>query len=104
VICRTVRDNNLREGESPIIALKAAKNPVELDGMRSCHIRDGAAMAEFLSWLDSLYKDDSSSTRIDEFDIDIYLTEKRKELSPAGWFVDRSFPTIAGVFMTTNPI
>lgn len=33
---------------SPITQLKALKNKVELDGMRSAHIRDGAKVTEFL--------------------------------------------------------
>jgi Xaa-Pro aminopeptidase len=35
----------------PAILPKACKNAVELDGARAAHIRDGAAMAEFLAWL-----------------------------------------------------
>lgn len=38
-------------GTDPAILPKACKNPVELDGARAAHIRDGAAMAEFLAWL-----------------------------------------------------
>ncbi|MBI5059398.1 aminopeptidase P family protein [candidate division KSB1 bacterium] len=41
------------EQDSPVVALKAAKNPAELRGMRDCHIRDGAAVARFFSWLDA---------------------------------------------------
>ncbi|MDW1848625.1 aminopeptidase P family protein [Vibrio sp. Vb2110] len=32
---------------------KAAKNAVEIAGMKACHIRDGVAMSKFLSWLDA---------------------------------------------------
>ena len=35
----------------PCILPKAVKNETELAGMRSAHLRDGAAMAEFLCWL-----------------------------------------------------
>lgn len=38
--------------ESPIVLLKACKNASELQGMRACHLRDGAAVVEFLAWLD----------------------------------------------------
>jgi Xaa-Pro aminopeptidase len=31
---------------------KALKNPAEIEGMRVAHLRDGAAMVEFLAWLD----------------------------------------------------
>jgi Xaa-Pro aminopeptidase len=90
-----IPENQRYEGESPIIGLKATKNDAELTGMRACHIRDGAAMAEFLAWLDETYT--TTAPPIDEYDIDIILTEKRKTMSPPGSFVDRSFPTIAGV-------
>ncbi|MDN3679638.1 aminopeptidase P family protein [Vibrio tapetis subsp. quintayensis] len=43
----------LIEAADPCLLIKAAKNPVELAGMKACHIRDGAAMTKFLSWLDS---------------------------------------------------
>lgn len=33
--------------------MKACKNASELQGMRACHVRDGAAVVEFLAWLDA---------------------------------------------------
>lgn len=42
----------LVEGKDPVVAMKATKNSVELDGMRRAHLRDGAAMVKFLCWLD----------------------------------------------------
>ena len=36
----------------PVSLPKALKNPVELNGMRAAHRRDGAAMTRFLHWLD----------------------------------------------------
>ncbi len=41
------------EGRDPCVALKAAKNGVELAGMRAAHILDGVAMATFLHGVDS---------------------------------------------------
>ncbi|MBW3698601.1 aminopeptidase P family protein [Vibrio sp. T187] len=41
------------ESADPCLMPKAAKNDVEIAGMKACHIRDGAAMVNFLSWLDS---------------------------------------------------
>jgi len=35
----------------PCQLAKATKNPIEIEGMRKAHIRDGIAMAKFLSWL-----------------------------------------------------
>ncbi|WP_447472881.1 aminopeptidase P family protein [Vibrio harveyi] len=37
----------------PCLMPKAAKNGVEIAGMKACHIRDGVAMSKFLSWLDA---------------------------------------------------
>ncbi len=40
------------EIRSPIEDAKAVKNDVELEGARQCHIRDGAALIEYFSWLE----------------------------------------------------
>ncbi|NKJ70441.1 aminopeptidase P family protein [Vibrio chemaguriensis] len=37
----------------PCLMPKAAKNSVEIAGMKACHIRDGVAMSKFLCWLDA---------------------------------------------------
>jgi Xaa-Pro aminopeptidase len=37
---------------SPIALFKAVKNPTEIAGFRTAHIRDGVAMVRFLCWLD----------------------------------------------------
>ncbi|CAO2144341.1 unnamed protein product [Urochloa humidicola] len=39
--------------QSPIALPKAVKNPAELDGLRKAHIRDGAAVVQYLAWLDN---------------------------------------------------
>jgi len=38
---------------SPLTASKARKNPVEIEGMRACHVEDGIAWVEFCAWLDA---------------------------------------------------
>ncbi|XP_077233252.1 aminopeptidase P1 isoform X2 [Tasmannia lanceolata] len=38
--------------QSPLALAKAIKNPAELDGLRKAHIRDGAAVVQYLVWLD----------------------------------------------------
>ncbi len=35
----------------PCLMPKACKNPVELSGIRSAHLRDGAALSRFLGWI-----------------------------------------------------
>jgi Xaa-Pro aminopeptidase len=39
-------------GEDPCRLPKARKTAAEVEGMRAAHLRDGAAMVEFLCWLD----------------------------------------------------
>ena len=39
-------------GDDPCRLPKACKNAAELGGMRAAHLRDGAAVVEFLAWLD----------------------------------------------------
>ncbi len=38
--------------QGPIPLLKAAKNVVELSGMRAAHVRDGVAVCKFLRWIE----------------------------------------------------
>jgi Xaa-Pro aminopeptidase len=37
---------------SLVTDFKAIKNQTELEGFRKCHIRDGAALARYFSWLE----------------------------------------------------
>jgi Xaa-Pro aminopeptidase len=39
-------------GSDPCLPLKAIKNTAEIRGARASHIRDGAALARYLAWLD----------------------------------------------------
>lgn len=32
--------------------MKAIKNPIEIEGFRQCHIRDGVALARYFAWLE----------------------------------------------------
>jgi len=38
--------------DDPVILPKACKNPAEITGIRSAHLRDALAMVRFLAWLD----------------------------------------------------
>ncbi|KAK9678236.1 hypothetical protein RND81_11G198200 [Saponaria officinalis] len=38
--------------QSPLALSKALKNPVEMDGLKNAHVRDGAAVVQYLVWLD----------------------------------------------------
>jgi Xaa-Pro aminopeptidase len=52
----------LREAPNPCQVLKAIKNPVERQGFRDCHERDGLALIEFFSWLERA----TAETPVDE--------------------------------------
>lgn len=41
----------VERGADPCASPKACKNPVELEGMRAAHRRDGAALVRFLAWV-----------------------------------------------------
>mmetsp|Transcript_24714 Transcript_24714/g.35487 ORF Transcript_24714/g.35487 Transcript_24714/m.35487 type:complete len:697 (-) Transcript_24714:639-2729(-) len=85
------------EQRSPVVLLKACKNEGELAGMRACHLRDGAAVAECLAGLE---EDLARGLGGDEAGLDRRVTACRALLSPPGSpgaFLEPSFPTIAGV-------
>ncbi|MBV9993168.1 MAG: aminopeptidase P family protein [Alphaproteobacteria bacterium] len=41
----------VRRGVDPCQLPKACKNPVEIEGARKAHVRDGAALTRFLAWM-----------------------------------------------------
>lgn len=59
-------EERVEEIKSPITDAKAVKNEVELEGMRQCHIRDGAALTEYFAWLDDQLI--NKKAQIDEVD------------------------------------
>jgi Xaa-Pro aminopeptidase len=79
----------IAEGVDPCIAAKAAKTPAEIAGTRAAHVRDGAAMARFLAWLDR----ESLNGTIDEIGAARQLETLRAQ---TGDLRDLSFDTISG--------
>ncbi len=45
-------EEEVEELRSPVGDAKAIKNDTELEGMRACHTRDGAALSKFFAWLE----------------------------------------------------
>jgi len=45
-------EEKVDEVRSPVGDAKTIKNKTELEGMRQCHIRDGAALSEYFAWLE----------------------------------------------------
>ncbi len=77
------------EEEDPAVLAKAKKNPVEVEGARRAHRRDGAAVARVLEWLDGIPLDGS----VTELDVGRRLEEERAR-DPL--YRGPSFETIAG--------
>nr|WP_321508743.1 aminopeptidase P family protein [uncultured Celeribacter sp.] len=51
-------------GEDPCILPKACKTEAEIAGMREAHLRDGAAMVEFLAWLSEQMPEDLTEIEV----------------------------------------
>jgi Xaa-Pro aminopeptidase len=73
----------------PAVLPKARKNPIESEGARAAHRRDGAAVARFLHWLD----DEAPRGGLTELAAAEKLEEFRRD---SGALKDLSFDTIAG--------
>jgi Xaa-Pro aminopeptidase len=78
----------VREAD-PVSLPKACKNPVELEGIRAAHRRDGAAATRFLGWLAR----ESKSGKLREIEVSDRLQALRQE---SGKLRDLSFDTISG--------
>lgn len=76
------------ETEGLTAPLKAVKNDVEIQNIRDCYLKDGAALVKLFKWL----KENAASGQITELDVDKKGIEIRKELP---LFMDLSFGTIA---------
>lgn len=68
---------------------KACKNETELAGAKAAHLRDGAAMVEFLAWLASR----GEEPKVSEIDVVKALEEKRRATNA---LKNISFDTICG--------
>jgi Xaa-Pro aminopeptidase len=76
-------------GLDPIAMMKAIKNPVEIEGSRQAHIRDGAAVTRFLAWFDR----EALDGKLTEIGAVEALESFRRD---TGLLKDVSFPTISG--------
>jgi len=76
-------------GADPISLMKARKNAAEIDGTRSAHRRDGAAVARFLAW----FADEAPRGGLTEISAAEALEDFRRQTNA---LEDLSFPSIAG--------
>lgn len=75
---------------SPVSLAKAIKNESELAGMKNCHLRDAAALAQFWDWLET---EITKNRVLTEVEVSDKLLEFR---SKQDGFLDTSFDTISG--------
>ncbi|PJG52234.1 X-Pro aminopeptidase [Bradyrhizobium forestalis] len=76
-------------GSDPVALLKAVKNATEIKGTKTAHVRDAAALARFLAWVDR----EAPSGKLTEIDAVEALETFRRD---TGALKDVSFPTISG--------
>ena len=79
----------IHRAADPCLLPKACKNPVEIDGTRAAHRRDGAALTRFLAWLSR----EAPKGGLCE----IAASDRLEDCRRGGeYFRDLSFPTISG--------
>ncbi|MBR3370995.1 MAG: aminopeptidase P family protein [Rhodobacteraceae bacterium] len=92
-----LRDSGIETSamQDPCLLPKACKTGAELAGARAAHLRDGAAMVEFLCWLDGQAAElvANPAHTLHEIDIARHLESCRQA---TGALQDLSFDTIAG--------
>ncbi len=90
-VARRIEDagGSVARGPDPCLLPKACKNPVELDGIRAAHRRDGVALARFLAWLSR----EAPKGGVTELGAAARLEAFRQE---GEHFRDLSFDTISG--------
>ncbi len=79
----------ISRGADPIVAMKAIKNATEIAGTHAAQRRDGAAVTNFLAWLDR----EAPKEKLTEIDAVAALETFRRD---TGALRDVSFPTISG--------
>jgi Xaa-Pro aminopeptidase len=79
----------IHRAPDPCLLPKACKNPIECDGTRAAHRRDGAALTRFLAWLAK----ETPQGGLSEIAASDRLEAFRRENE---YFRDLSFPTISG--------
>ncbi|KAJ2801386.1 hypothetical protein H4R20_003693 [Coemansia guatemalensis] len=93
-LVRALGADNVKIGLPPVTPLKAQKNAAEIEGMRQCHIRDGAAMANYFGWLENELLRGNGNLRLTEVDVADKLEGFRRAEEHC---VGLSFSTISAV-------
>ena len=90
-LARLIADagGKVARGADPITLIKAVKNPTEIAGSHAAHVRDGAAVANFLAWFDR----EAPKGELTEIDAVAALETFRRD---TGLLKEVSFPSISG--------
>jgi Xaa-Pro aminopeptidase len=90
-LARTISDagGTVTRAADPITAMKAVKNATEIAGSNAAHVRDGAAVANFLAWFDR----EAPQGKLTEIDAVAALETFRRD---TGLLKELAFPTISG--------
>ncbi|KAI8982649.1 peptidase M24, structural domain-containing protein [Pilobolus umbonatus] len=88
-IADAVGEDNVREERSFLNDAKSIKNETEINGMRACHIRDGAALVKYFSWLEKQLKEGRELSEVEAADHLEALRAQQKD------YMGLSFPTIS---------
>ncbi|KAL3660092.1 hypothetical protein V7S43_015013 [Phytophthora oleae] len=84
---------NRKEETSVVMAQKAIKSAVEIEGMRQAHLRDGAALVKYFSWLER----EMEAGHEDQWD-EVLVADKQEQLrQQVKDYVSLSFDTISSV-------
>jgi len=85
----TLRGASFHLAASPVTAMKAVKNAVQIKGIADAHVRDGVAMVKFLKWLEEAVPGGGVT--------EISAAEQLRAFRAEGrGFKDQSFDTISG--------
>lgn len=79
--------NRVIDRMNPTVMMKARKNPVEIENLKTAHIKDGVAVTKFIYWI----KHNIGKIPMDETSASDYLEELRR----AQGCLDLSFTTIS---------
>lgn len=92
-IFEIIKDGKSTQKDTTFELIKAVKNPVQMEGMRSCNIKDCAAIAKYFGWLENELKNNPDNV-IDEFTgarkVEYFRTEGQDYVGP-------SFDTISSI-------
>lgn len=80
----------------PIALMKALKNPVEIEGFRQAHLRDGVAIVQLFGWMERYLNQREGDPALPPLTEHLAALKSEEFRAAQPGFVSLSFPTIAG--------